>query len=144
MKRFLLKMALVCVSALMIAACDSKTKGVSLDKIAGEWEIVTIQGNPVPNTVEKTPFLAINPVENRLYGTTGCNNINGLIERDPVNETQFSFKNVATTMMMCPDMETEALVLKVLDNVRMATMPEEDKVLLVDAENKELMQLKKK
>lgn len=144
MKKFFLKLALVFVGGLTLAACGNKAKGVSLDEIAGEWVIVTINGTPVSAELEKTPFLAINALENRVYGTTGCNNINGMIERDSLNENQFSFKNVATTMMMCPDMDTESLVLKVLSEVKKADMAAGDKLLLLDATDKEVMQLTKK
>ncbi|MGL5958268.1 MAG: META domain-containing protein [Phocaeicola sp.] len=146
MKKLFSKVALVSVSALALSACcgNAKVKGTSLAEIAGEWTIEVVQGTPVPTTLEKTPFLAIDAVENRVYGTAGCNNINGLIEVDSVNVNQFSFKNVATTMMMCPDMETEALVLKTLGEVKKADMPEADKLLLLDEAGNELMALKKK
>ncbi|MGL4520248.1 MAG: META domain-containing protein [Phocaeicola sp.] len=144
MKKFFLKLALVFVGGLTLASCGTKEKSASLEDIAGEWVIVTINGEPISSTLEKTPFLAINALENRLYGTTGCNNINGMIERDSLVENQFSFKNVATTMMMCPEMETESLVLKVLSEVKKADVAAGDKLVLLDATNKEVMQLVKK
>ncbi|MGL4852625.1 MAG: META domain-containing protein [Phocaeicola sp.] len=144
MKKNFLGMALFCFGAFAMTACGVKTNEASLDAIAGEWVIETIQGNPVSKTLEKTPFLGINADENRLYGTTGCNNINGLIKRDSVNTALFTFENVATTMMMCPEMETEQMVLGALSTVKKASLLPENKLSLLDASDKEVMQLMKK
>lgn len=70
------------------------TKGV----VKGDWAIETVNGH---NAVgEKSPYLKFSPEEKMVYGNNGCNALNGYYEYNPADST-ISFKNVATTMMMC-------------------------------------------
>lgn len=52
------------------------------------------------------------------------------------------FDNVATTMMMCPDMETETIVLNALNETKSFSM-KDDKVYLLGENGNELLVLKK-
>ena len=51
-------------------------------------------------------------------GNAGCNLINGGFETSTSNAKSISFPGVASTMMACPDMETEGKVLKAINEVK--------------------------
>ena len=53
-----------------------------------------------------------------IHGNAGCNLINGGFETSTSNAKSISFPGVASTMMACPDMETEGKVLKAINEVK--------------------------
>lgn len=59
------------------------------------------------------PLLEFNLTEKKLFGYTGCNNINGTIE---VTGKKIHFERLTTTRMTCSNMDFELAYLKNLDN----------------------------
>lgn len=59
------------------------------------------------------PQLEFNLTEKKIYGHTGCNNINGMIE---VKGNKIQFGRLATTRMACKNMDFESKYLQKLDN----------------------------
>lgn len=118
---------------------------VAIASLAGEWAVGTINGEALGKS-QKEPFIGFNIEENRIFGTAGCNSINGAIKQDEEGQDAkaLSFGPIAATMMMCPDMEVERAVLGALDKVKSFDILPDGKVALYDADKKELMVLVKK
>lgn len=96
--------------AVVLSSCG--TTGKSVD-IAGEWNVVSVEGQEVKGN----PYIGFDMEEGRLYGNAGCNRIMGGVELDSINPGKIGFTGVASTRMMCPDMETEQKVLEALNEV---------------------------
>ena len=67
---------------------------------------------------KKKPFIAFDVKKKTIHGNAGCNLINGGFETSTSNAKSISFPGVASTMMACPDMETEGKVLKAINEVK--------------------------
>ena len=97
-------------AAVLLSSCGTTTKSVD---ITGEWNVVSVEGKQVTGN----PYIGFDTENGRLYGNAGCNRIMGGFEIDSVNPGHIGLTNVASTRMMCPDMETEQKVLEALNEV---------------------------
>ena len=102
-----------------------------------------MNGKKIVGTAEVTPFIGFNLDESRIYGNMGCNTINGALTQEDGKPNSLRFDNVATTMMMCPDMETETIVLNALNETKSFSM-KDNKVYLLGENGNELLVLKKR
>lgn len=79
---------------------------VSSDALAGEWTVYTVGGNKV--TGETRPYFNFNMEDHRLYGSNGCNIINGDFTLS--GNSKLKIGNVISTMMACPDAPYEQAI----------------------------------
>ena len=107
---------------------------VSVNDLKGEWIISQIEGEEVGKT-ENVPFIALNTDEKRLHGNAGCNVINGGFEQDADQPSSLRFTQVISTMMACPDMETEGKILQALNKVRSFAKGQADGTMVLMDEN---------
>ncbi len=128
---------------LVIIERKATEEAPSIAALNGEWSIKTVNGAPVGKS-EKAPFIGFNIAEERVYGTAGCNNINGMFKQDEKNPAAIDFGNLATTMMMCPDMETETTVLKALGTVKTFKLTSDSTLSFLNADGAEVLTLVKK
>jgi len=78
------------------------------------WKLVKLQNRKIETAEgEREAFLVFSSAENRIHGNSGCNMFNGGYEFTEMNRIKFS--KMASTMMACPDMETEREFLQVLE-----------------------------
>ena len=82
------------------------------------WAVKEVNGEAIPSGMEKQPFIAFDVKKKTIHGNAGCNLINGGFETSTSNAKSISFPGVASTMMACPDMETEGKVLKAINEVK--------------------------
>lgn len=115
---------------------------VSLSDLSGEWAVELVGGKKIVATAEVAPFIGFNTDESRVYGNVGCNTINGALVQDEDVPNSLKFDNIASTMMMCPDMQTETIVLNALNETRSFDM-KDGKVYLLGENGNELLVLKK-
>lgn len=134
MKKVFLSAAMV---AAIFSSCGSSQKSVSL---AGEWSIVSVDGNNVAE--DKDAFIGFDMKDGRLYGNAGCNNIIGAVDIDSL-EGSIKLSNVGATRMMCKDMDLEGKVLAALEKVA-GYRASETGVELTDADGNLLFGLEKK
>ena len=99
-------------------ALEKKEADVKLSVLNGEWKIKEVNGEAIPSGMEKQPFIAFDVKKKTIHGNAGCNLINGGFETSTSNAKSISFPGVASTMMACPDMETEGTVLKAINEVK--------------------------
>ena len=78
----------------------------------GTWKVSMIDGNKVDNDEMQLVF---DMSEMKVHGNTGCNVLNGSIVTDMAHEGALSFQNMATTRMMCPDINQETALLVALE-----------------------------
>lgn len=123
-------------AAILLSSCGTTTKSVD---ITGEWNVVSVEGKQVTGN----PYIGFDTENGRLYGNAGCNRIMGGFEIDSVNPGHIGLTNVASTRMMCPDMETEQKVLEALNEVT-GFKSSATGVELTDKDGKVLISLEKR
>lgn len=104
----------VAAAVLSLAACRSSKDAVSVNDLDGEWNVVEIQGQAVQ--AESQPFIGFDAQDGRVYGYTGCNRLMGALTLSKPNKIELG--QMASTLMVCPDMETERLMLNALASVK--------------------------
>lgn len=69
------------------------------------WKLKTLEGKAVEmaENQEREIFFTLKSQDNRVTGFAGCNGISGEYTLEEGNRIRF--KNMATTMMICPDVE---------------------------------------
>ena len=103
-------MALCNASNRPVVILAKKAADVKVADLQGEWKITDVNGEAVPTGMEKQPFIAFDVKEQRVHGNAGCNLINGGFKTEEGNALSISFPGMASTMMACPDMETEGKI----------------------------------
>lgn len=78
--------------------------GISDDKLSGEWTIMQVNGNNLPQE-DQMPYLTFEPAQHRFYASNGCNSINGDYK---VSGGKLQFSSVLSTMRYCPDVPYES------------------------------------
>ncbi len=87
----------------------------NLQFLNGAWQVTTIQGIPVPaNTAIK---VVIDIDECKIHGNAGCNILNGTVVVNLDKGNGLEFKDLATTRMTCPAINTEREFLLALEEV---------------------------
>lgn len=104
----------VAAAVLSLAACRSSKDAVSVNDLDVEWNVVEIQGQAVQ--AESQPFIGFDAQDGRVYGYTGCNRLMGALTLSKPNKIELG--QMASTLMACPDMETERLMLNALASVK--------------------------
>lgn len=140
MKKVYFGVAALCAGAWM-ASCGGNKGLMSSSELGGEWNIVTVAGEQT--TGEELPFIGLDMEAKRLYGYTGCNRMMGGFEVDTLNAGKIHFTQVATTRMMCPDMNLETKVVDALNKVAGYTETENG-VALTDEKGNTLLTLSKR
>ena len=80
------------------------------------WKLVRLQGEMVPEHDEqREAHIVLKNDSLRVTGSGGCNVLNGTYELG--DENRISFSKMATTMMSCPDMDTEQQFLEAFEKV---------------------------
>ncbi len=136
----------VFVFAMVVAmtSCGSSHKVLSSGDINGEWKITEAAGvTVIPNEDGEQPFMAFNVTEDRMYGYSGCNRMNGIMELN-IKTSAMKFRNVASTRMACPDMKQETLVLGEIEKVASYYVQNDGSLIMRDNSGKIVMRLIKK
>lgn len=84
----------------------------NFDFLNGSWRVTAIEGNKVDN---EDMQLVFDVDEMKLHGNTGCNVLNGSIVTDMAERGSISFQGLATTRMMCPNINEETALLVALE-----------------------------
>ena len=112
----------------------------NLEFLNGQWIIESIAGLP---KMEVPADVFFDLAELKLHGNTGCNFVNGDIYLDHRRSNAVDFSNMGTTRMACPYTSQETAMLVALEQTATAISDGNDKVMLLDADGKELMTLKR-
>ena len=90
----------------------------NLGFLDGAWRVTRLDGQEIP--ASKGMEFVIDLQSKTIHGNTGCNVMNGSLEINMEVENGISFKDMATTRMMCPDIQLEQNLLQTLSEVRSA------------------------
>ncbi len=109
--------ALAGLMCLGFASCGTSHKATTAD-LAGEWDIVAINGEKV-NLTEgaEQPYLGFDTADGSVFGLAGCNRVLGSFDVKATEEGKLSLAQMGATRMMCPDMSVEDAVLKACGEV---------------------------
>ena len=121
---------------------DMDTPVISLNDLAGEWVISAIYGVRV-GKMDKTPFIAFDIAQKRVHGNAGCNIVNGGFSQEEGKANSLKFSQMISTMMACPDMDTERQILEALGKVTSFSLNQEQAVALLDEAGTEVLTLTK-
>ena len=110
----------------------------NMDFLNGNWQITSVNGKAVSSD-DATLFIDIN--ELKVHGNTGCNLFNGSLFINPDKSNAIDFSNLASTRMMCPNMEQESAILLALEETVTAIQGSKNNVMLLNSAGKELMTL---
>lgn len=84
----------------------------NLEALNGQWKFTRLEGKAVD--VEGVDIFFDVP-EQKVHGNTGCNYFNGSISIDPQKPNSISFSQMAVTMRMCENSDTERKMLVALE-----------------------------
>ena len=141
MKKFMMYALLIPAMAVSFWSCsDSKT---NVQQLEGKWNITEVNGEAI-STQENTPFMEFNMAEKKIHGNAGCNIFNTSLETDANDISALKIAQGMSTMMACPDMETESKILQAMTTVRAVKAgTDANQMLLVDEAGKTVFVLSK-
>ncbi|MDE6555688.1 MAG: META domain-containing protein, partial [Duncaniella sp.] len=96
-----------------------KLRKRNLSFLNGAWQVTSIEGQPVPASANIVIVIDID--ECKIHGNAGCNILNGEITVNLDKGDAIEFKNLMTSRMMCPDINTEQVFLLALESVDRAS-----------------------
>lgn len=134
-----------CMAATLagLASCGSGKNAATQTSLAGEWNIIEVEGQTVvPAPGEEFPFIGFKTEEGQVYGYSGCNRMMGAFSADAQTGT-IDLGPMASTRMMCPDMTLEDNILKALGKVK-KYKAEEGQILLCGPSSHPLLVLQKR
>lgn len=141
MKKFMMYALLIPAMAVSFWSCsNSKT---NVQQLEGKWNITEVNGEAI-STQENTPFMEFNMAEKKIHGNAGCNIFNTSLETDANDISALKIAQGMSTMMACPDMETESKILQAMTTVRSVKAgTDANQMLLVDEAGKTVFVLSK-
>ena len=140
MKKVILTILMVPAFVGILFSCsEAKTDA---KKLEGKWNIVEVKGEKIQK--EGLPHIEFDMKDNKVHGNAGCNIFNSTVLLDEHDVSGITIHPAATTMMACPDMETEDAILKAMGNVKGVKAGQSaNEMLLVDAGGNVLLVLSK-
>lgn len=104
--------SLLAVATIIFSSCGT-SKQISADETASiakitstKWQLIELAGKPITGLVNgKVPYLEFMEKEGRYSSTGGCNIMNGEFKFEPHQRVRFT--RGISTMMACPDMESD-------------------------------------
>ncbi len=121
---------------------DEDKINVNADAIGGEWNVFSVGGKKV--TGEERPYINFNLEDHRIYGSNGCNIINGDFTSN--SDSSLKIENMLTSMMSCPDAPFESEINLALDKARYFSVSKQGHeyyLVLLDESRKSLMTLRR-
>jgi len=107
--------------------------------INGAWKVTAIGETKIPSG--KNIKFVIDLPEHKIHGNAGCNVFNGSLSESPDVENSLRIDKVATTRMMCPDMDLEQRFLEALSNVRTVAPGNGNTATMFDASGQQVISL---
>lgn len=127
----------IAACAISLAACNAPKKAM-LEGMDGEWNITEVDGSKLATVSGQTPYIGFDLKEGRIYGFSGCNRIMASVDE---KTGMPDFGHMGSTMMACPDMETEDRVKQALNTTCTFGRLQEGRVGFYDADNTLVMVL---
>ena len=115
-----------------VGACKTASSSIKPqpESITGKyWKLIELNGKPVvfEESMRREPSIILRDEGNRINGHGGCNTLTGVFEISKENRIRFS--QMATTMMLCLNMEVENGLKRALEMTDNYTMSADGKYL---------------
>ena len=114
----------------------------AIDDLNGEWVIRFVNGVEI-GEMENIPFIAFDVKQQRVHGNAGCNTINGGFSQEEGKANSLKFSQMISTLMACPNLETERQILGALNQVASFSFNEDETMSLFNEDGEELLKLEK-
>lgn len=138
------KVFLGLIATALLSSCSTTRNTATLSDIEGEWDITEVKGTkPSVNEGGQQPFIGFDTQNGRVYGYSGCNRIMSSFNRN-AKPGVLELKQLAGTMMACPDMETERNIQGALSEVKKYKKTKEGNIALYNSGKNPLILLKKR
>ena len=115
-----------------------------LSDLQGIWDVVKVNGEVLPDSMENRPFFSLDITEKTLSGNAGCNQMNGKFKTLEKPSNSLVFLPISSTHMTCPNIETEFEVLAALKEVTTFGMLPNGHVGLFAAGSVQVLELAKR
>ena len=128
--------------AAFLAACTQVDNGKQLQLLDGAWTITDLSGADLGD--DDVAQLQLDLAEMTFHGNAGCNSMNGVLSVNEAVKNGLALEVQATTRMMCPDMNNDALLQDALGKVTtfsIDTVGGNRKAVLFDSEGNTLIKL---
>lgn len=107
--------SLVLCATLLLSSCDSKPKQLQQADLEGLWVLKSLNGKAAKEAFSGAiPTLEFNFQDSLVYGTGGCNRYTGAFT---YKDGFLAAPNLASTMMLCTEDNSEPQFLLALSNV---------------------------
>ena len=138
------EIALCNASGHPIVMLEKRFSPMSFTELQGEWNVVSVFNRPLPDGLEKTPFLVFDTKENAISGDTGCNRIAGTLKVNEDGKFSVSIPRAATRRTVCPGQEVENDILAALSSVKTYGRLDKKTIALYTAGGAQVFVLSKK
>ena len=126
-----------------VFSCGVSKRSASMQDIAGEWDVMSLDGKMVSVSDTDRPYMGFNLQEGMVSGSTGCNRMMGAVTVD--RKLGFlSFGPISGTRMACPDMSLEQAIFSTMEKVRGYAFLPDGSLSLLDETGGELMVLRRR
>lgn len=118
------------------------TTSQPIELINGEWTVFSVDGETISG--EERPYIIFSEKENKIYGSNGCNIING--DYEATESGEIAFINIISTMMACDNSPYENAINNGINNAAMYSITQnghEYYMTISSFENQELLVLRK-
>lgn len=138
MKKAILYLLMIPVCTGMLFSCaEAKTDA---KKLEGKWNIVEAKGEKILKG--GLPQMDFDMAAKKLHGNAGCNIFNTTVVLDDQDVSSITINPAATTMMACPNMEIEGIILQAMGDVKAVKAGQsESEMLLIDGNGDVLLVL---
>lgn len=135
---------LLCSLLVLMGACASGRSTGTTASLQGEWYVIEMARTAVvPAAGQSFPFLGLDIQQANVYGNAGCNKLTGTLQTGK-RSGRIRFGQLGSTLMFCPDMANEQLLLKALERVRKFRHLDAQQVAFYGKSRKPLLVLQKK
>lgn len=130
-------------AAMLLCSCGT-TKQATVADLTGEWDIIAVNGATVTTPADQDqPYIGFDTANGRVFGNASCNSIMGSFNpSSPAGVIDLS--DMASTRMMCPDMELEQSIMSALAKTTTYKLTNMGDIELCDASGSALLTLKKR
>lgn len=121
---------------------DISTTSQPIELINGEWTVFSVDGETISG--EECPYIIFSEKGNKIYGSNGCNIING--DYEATESGEIAFINIISTMMACDNSPYENAINNAVNNAAMYSITQngnEYYMTINSFENQELLVLRK-
>ena len=138
------RVALLDAQQKTVAVLAKRYEPLPVAKLKGRWYLAKVYGQPLPDGLEERPYVEFDTAAGTLSGRAVCNRMTGSYQTDGASVGALTIGPLATTRMMCKDMDTERNITAALERCRKAGLQADGHVVLYAAGGEPMLELTRK